>query len=302
MSLDPWGNESWDTQPWNGNNALPQTLDVVGAAAEAENVVRVQFGAAAYFSGILDGADISETSNWTVAPVAGSVGNDGNAARAVRVVNVQQPVVAGEALGVFVDLYLDRPMTPYPAKYVVTVASAYSADQTQRLNPAANTATIFATYRELVPVDIQAVVPGRDIANPQTAQQLADSTIANAAIAQLGSFGYSDDGDYGIDKGDDGLFKRLWRRFVSKPASFLHLGQAYGAGVRTYVKQLGSGAARGRLAAACEDQATQEPEVASAKVRCVPSAQHPNKVKLGIVLVKKGGQSKRYSMLVPTGR
>lgn len=273
----------------------PVTL--VSASASAENAVLVVFNEGIYYSRLLDTKDASNPAIWTITPVAGTTGYDGNPARPVYVVSTSSFAVDGSGNTTSVLLTLDRPMSPYPAQYTMLVSSVWSADQTISI-VAAMSSPFLAVYRTLEPPQVEAPSPGRDFANPQTLSGAVNSTIARPYQQLLGTLGYSPDGDYAIDRGDEGLKKRLTRRTFAKKNGFAFL-PGYGVGITSYSKRLAKASVRDQLAADCEAQFSQEPEVAKAVVSIAPDAQRPNLQRLGIFLQKKSGKTARYSTLIP---
>lgn len=287
-----WGGSGWGGSGWGGYSLGGGPLVVNGLVAVAENVLQVQFASPIYFSGLLDSPDGSNPAIWTISPVAGTTGYDGQPARLVSVASV----ALADATAQNVNLTTDRPMSPYPAQYVVTVNGAYSADLTTQAR--GQTASTLAVYRVINSPQIEAPAPGRDFANPQTLRAAQASTIAQPAQTILGSLGYSGDGDYAIDQGDEGLRKRLTRRTFCRKNGFAFL-PGYGVGARQRVKTLATTANREALAADCEAQYSQEPEVQRTVVSSHLDSQRPNLARLAVVIVKKDGRSVKYTSLVP---
>lgn len=274
-------------------------LAVVSVMAVAENVIQVTFNEPIHYTGLLDPQDASVASLYVVTPVAGTVGYDGQPARAVSVLTATQGGQPGEIDPNVILLTLDRPMTPYPAQYVVSSTGLIWAANLTDLIEAITLGTTPALFRVLNPPDPSAAAPGRDLANPQTLQASIDSTIAQPLVAPLGSFGYDGTGDYAIDQKDDGLRKRLMRRLFTKKGGFLHLGDAYGVGITTYGKQLARASTRAQLAADCESQFAREPEVAQVRVLTRLDPQNAAMVRLDVYIKKKSGQTAKYTALFP---
>lgn len=269
------------------------TFAVVSVTAAAENAVQVAFNLPVYFTGLLDTFDGSAPAVWSL--VGSGVGLDGQPARSVLVL---APSI--DATGQVVTLTLDRPTSPYPCTYGVLTTGVFTADFTQALKNLGSLlllGTTPAAYRELTPAQQNVPAPGRDLANPQTLAAAKASTIARPAQAALGSFGYSDDHDYAFDQGDEGLRKRLTRRTFCRKNGFAFL-RGYGAGVRDHAKKLGTAATRDRLAADCEAQYAQEPEVASSVVNLRPDPSRPGLYRLAVFVKKKTGQTLRFSTLI----
>jgi hypothetical protein len=294
QQLSGWGNEPWGGGPWG--DGLPTTMQVIGAFAQAENVFRVQFSQAVYYTGFLDAPDASKPQLYTATPVAGTVGYDGNPARALNVLTVTQPSVAGFPNGTFLDLTTDRPMTPFPAKYLVGVGTVFSADLTQQLSASFSTAVVLAVYAALKPPDPSVSAPMRDVANPQTLAAARRSTADTVGYATLlGTLQYAADGDYAGEQNDDSLRQRQYRRLFCKRGGFVHL-PGYGVGVTTYLKRLASTSARDQLAADCQSQFAQEPEAASVRVSTRLDPQNNQLIRLSIFTKKKSGKSDQYTL------
>ena len=276
---------------------MTSPVTLVSVAAAAENALLVTFNEGIYFSQLLDTPDASLASLWSVTPVAGTVGYDGSAARPVSVTTVTAATLDGSGNPTSVTVTLDRPMTPYPAQYVLTVSSVWSADLTQRLQNAVSSAFL-AVYRQLDVPQVQVAAQGRDFANPQTLSGALGSTVSQPYQQLLGTLGYSDDHDYAIDKGDPGLLKRLTRRTFTKKNGFVFL-PGYGAGITTYGKRLGKASVRDQLSAELEAQYAQEPEVAKVVITMAPDKARPELTRLGAFLQKKSGKTARYTTLIP---
>jgi len=287
--LGPWGGGGWGG-PVSGGMLLALSVE-----ARSENVLRVTFNMPVYFSGVLDPLDASNPDIWQASPVAGTVGYDGVAARSVMVVTVEAPAdLVNVPVGSVLDLTLDRPMTPYPAAYqLATLSAIASADQSQQM-AATSIGQTPALFRVLNPPDPTAAAPGRDLANPQTLSGAIESAIVQPQVAPLGSFGVSGDGDYAFDSRDTGLRKRLNRRFFTRKGGFLHLGQDFGVGVLQRVKRLGRASERQQLAADCEVQFAQEPEVAQVQVLSRLDPLRPNFVKMSVFIKKKNGRTAKF--------
>jgi hypothetical protein len=196
------------------------------------------------------------------------------------------------AFGFVVDLTLDRPMSPYPAAYLVTVTDLFSADLSEEILDESQTTS--AVFRELARPRMDEPSPSRDIASPMTA-----SGAAASGVPALGSYLADSTGDYAIDQGQQSLKKRLWRRLVTEPGSFSHLPPDYGVGIRGYAKRLASSVVRSRLATTCEAQFAREPEVAKVKVALVAaSARDPGAFILRVYVRTRIGLSQRFDMPV----
>lgn len=252
--MSGWGLGAWGSSPW-GSGADAPTL----ASAEAirENLVRLTFSTAIKFDLTGGPRDGARPSAYSVTPVAGTVGLDGEAARAVLVGRVD----AAGAGGAAVDLWLDRPLTHYPALYVASASGVYGATGVPVEAPAS---AVLYGVRAHAPskADPMLQVVGRDLANPQTG---SDLVVARAAAGvALGGFPVDVTGDYAFDGGTASYVKRCVRRLLADPGAYAHLGPEYGAGLRRRVKRLASRADRADLERVAAEQVRREPETADA--------------------------------------
>lgn len=299
MSFPPgWGNQSWGGYGWGGPTTTG--LQLVSALAIAENVVQLQFNLSVYFSGLGDVPDGSNASLYTVAPVAGTVGYDGAPARTVRAVMAAlalpgKTLPAGSLEGTCVDVTFDRPMTPYPSQYTIVATGLYSADLSQALDPAANSEQFYGVFKGLVPASVELPTPTRDFANPQSLSAALDPLPVPLNPNVLGVFSIDDSGDYAFDSGMTAFKKRIYRRLITNPGAFLHLGAGYGVGVPSYGKQLARAATVQALAGKAEDQIGQEPETNAVKVLVAIEPNAPGLVRFNIYVRTRGGQSAKYT-------
>jgi hypothetical protein len=279
-----FGNGVWGNCPW-GNCYYP-TLNLVSALAIAENVIQVTFNAPIYWSGILDADDGSIPAKYLVTPIAGGVGLDGSPVRPVNVVGVSiDPLSAAQNVTV-VDITLDRPMTPFPAEYSVTLSGIWSADQTQIINPAANGYYVPAAFKMVVPPALGEVAPVRDFANPQTLSGALDPLPVPQNPLNLGVFGVDDTGDYAFDQGLTSYKKRILRRLFTVPNAFIFL-PGYGVGLGAHGKKLARPALLQQLASSAESQISLEPETESVTVQALSDLSNPGLVRFLVNAVPK---------------
>lgn len=274
-----WGSGSWGSGSWGGGDGL--SVEFIDAQPIRENVVRVEFSVPIFFSGLLEQADGSRPEKWAVVAVQGTFGATGDAARAVRVARVE---LAGEEDGVaigdrgrFVNLVLDRPMTPYPAMYDVQWTDVFSSSL---VSSSSGTSRILATYRILQQPTIEYARPVRDFANPQ---------VGSGAFA-LGTFGVGDDGDYAFDEGLASLKKRVLRRLMTRKGAFAHLPN-YGVGVPDEGKKLGTASTLARLAADSEAQIAEEPDVERVRVTTFTDSKRPGLVFFRVLVKQREGNT-----------
>lgn len=287
MSGPGFGDDLWGQGAWGG--AIEGVLAVVGALASRENVVSLFFSRPVYASGLFDAADAADPSHYAITAVGASRGADGRPARPVRVVEATAvvppaPPVTAQHVAGQVDLTLDRPLSPYPAVYVVAASGLVTPDLSLLLVDDYASATIAAVFRQVVTPSITTPAPNRDFANPQTAKVLPTDVLG---VIRIG-----DDGDYALDAGLLAYKKRVFRRLITRPGSFVHLG-SYGVGVPSYGKRLGLASVRESIAVLAEQQIALEPETAAVRVRLVDDAA-PGLVRVQIVARLRGGQALKF--------
>lgn len=290
-----WGSGSWGAGSWGGGPGLGGgDLAFLDAQPIRENVVRVEFSEKIYLSNLLDAADAGIVSKWQVSPVSGSIGMSGDPARSVRVVGVEfsdeDEGVAEEDYGRFVNLVLDRPMTPFPAEYDVYWADIFSASLASALD---GNARLFSAYRIIDPPQVERGRPSRDFANPQTVAEARAQLSDVASALALGTFGIGDDGDYATDEGRPSLKKRVLRRLMTIKGAFAHLPN-YGVGVPAEAKRLGISAVISRLAGDAESQILEEPDVAKCRVIPIVNPDIPGLVIFRVLVRQKEGPSLQF--------
>jgi hypothetical protein len=125
-----WGAGVWGGSSYGGGPLTAITVESV--LAIRENVFRVTFNVPVYYSSILDPPDAARVEKYAVTAVAGTMGLDGTPVRPVSVAHVDLIGDDGEVVlggsGRRLDLVLDRPMTPHPALYDVTMTDVFAAD------------------------------------------------------------------------------------------------------------------------------------------------------------------------------
>lgn len=289
-----WGAGTWGAGAWGGEPGPFVLQDVI---AYRENVIRLAFGKPVYFSKILDPLDGSAVAKYTVGIVPGSMGLDGNIVRPVTAIHVDQPGIADDiapaALGRIVDVYLDRPMTPYPAIYTITVEDLLSADMMDLLVP--TTVQVQAVYKQIQPPQVNTARPSRDIANPQTLSAALDPIPDPLSPFTLGSIRVDDSGDYAFDEGIVNLKKRVLRRLVTARGAFAHL-PTYGVGIPQNAKKLGSPIFVQALAADAQAQIATEPDVAKCLVKPVIDPNTPGLVRFQVIVQPKVGQPAKFDV------
>lgn len=270
MTISGWGSMPWGAGPWGAGGA--SDLELLSALAVRENVVRLTFNVAPKFTKQLDPNDAANPERFTFAPQALPIGIDGEPARAIRAARVEVAKIPG-ALGSVLDVTTDRPMSPWPCRYLAAVNQLVS--YSGALLAIGKTSVVFeAVYRQLRPQSVSSPTPSRDIANPQTYSAQLD-TIPLAGNAQLlGVIPIDASGDYAFDQGLTQQKKRIIRRLLTPKGAFPALPN-YGVGVPTYGKRLGVEGVRQQICADAEAQIAQEPDVAGVRVTAVSDPQKP---------------------------
>jgi hypothetical protein len=260
----------------------PGPLSLQGAVASVENVVRLYFSEPVYFSGLLDALDASLPSLYAVAPAADSPpGLDGSAAQSVSVLYA----AVGEDPN-SIDLFLDRPLSPYPCEYVATVDGVADVATLTPIGPVS--VAFVGVYRVVEAVQPDALYPSRDFANPQTASDQATSSTL------LGTFPVDDSGDYGVDQGLVSYKKRILRRLLTRKNGFAFL-PGYGVGVPSYGKRLARASVRSVIASDAESQIAQEPETASVAVQVLQSPVDPGLFYVVVAAKTRSGGSIKFA-------
>lgn len=286
-----WGFGPWGMTPWGGiaSEAPPPVyLQLVGAEAVRENVVRLTFDHPIYFSRWHDPADGSFVDRYSIVADPTAIGIDGNPTRPVAIAAVQRVADAPHQ----VDVWTDRAMSPTGSMYTITVHGIRSADMVLRVNPLGSSST-FQGVRQGAPVrSVDGMLGNRDFANPQ---------MPGPGIRgdELGQFVRDELGDYGIDQGMVSYKKRVFRRLTTRKGSFRHL-PGYGVGVPSSSKKLARANLTGSIAADAEDQIRQEPETISAEVTLVQSPDEPSLFIYRIRAKTTLGDLTDYDVPVPT--
>lgn len=288
-----WGAGGWGSSPWGG----PSTgLELLNALAIRENVVRIVFSTAVYFTGVLDPGDASNPSSFVVVAVPGTFGMDEQPTRPVTAVGVRPSGLAGAQL----DVTVDRPFSPAFSLYTVTAVGIRDTSG-GLITPGAATQQFVGLYRELATPSLDTSVPSRDIANPQTRSALLDPLpMTDPAI--LGTIPVDDTGDYAFDEGITNAKKRIYRRVLTTQDGFAHL-KNYGVGLANFGKRLGTVAVRQQLAAAIESQVHLEPDVSSVNAIVVPDVANPGvfRVRMLVKLSTQGAAQSPLTLDIPIG-
>jgi len=298
-----FGAEPWGSGGWGGPVGVQ--LELLSIVAIAENVFQLTFNLPIYISGLLDPPDGSIASKYQIS-ATNTVGLDGNPARSVSAASVAfaQPASAGGDLpngseyGAVVDVTTDRPMSPYPCQYEFSLSSIFDATLAQALDPNSANMSVVGVWRQFVPPQVQLPTPTRDFANPQTLSAELDPLPNPGNPLNLGIFPVAN-GDYALDSGLISYKKRVFRRLITKPGGFLHLGNSYGVGLGLHGKQLNKPSVRNDLAASAESQIGQEPETQACSVQAVQVPDAPGLTYFVILAKTKGGQVSKFTAAFP---
>lgn len=302
-----WGAETWGSGPdagyWGGSESSMTALSVLSVIALRENLIQVVFSEPIYYSGLYDPPDGSNPARYVLSTVAGTTGLDGTSVRPCYVaatVEAGSPsaltadLPPGVQFGAAIDLTLDRPMTPYPAQYLLTCNGLFSANLVDALNPSASSGQFPAVFKQLLAPSVDLPTPTRDIANPQS-RVTAQGTVNPFNPLHLGVFVTDDQHDYAADSGLISFRKRVYRRLVTNPGGFLHLGASYGVGIPRYGKKLATASVQQALAATVQTQIAQEPEVSAVGCTVFNDQNTPGLVRFNLRIRLKSGKTYAYS-------
>lgn len=272
-----WGRGPYGLNQWGAGGLADLRLE--NAQAIAENLVRLTFNTAPLYTGVLGPNDASNAARYNIVPVAGTAEN-GADPRNVRVIAATLAEVEG-AGGSAIDITLDRPMSGYPAEYLVSVNQMVVA-ATGGLLEAGFTSFSFLALEAYAPPHVrEEQVPSRDIANPQTRAAALASLLPSDDQAFLGTIPVDERGDYAFDQGITNLRKRVLRRLVTGKGRFTHLPE-YGVGLLSQLKRLSLQGTRREIAADAEAQISREPEVEQVSVTVVNDPRVPSLLRLRV--------------------
>lgn len=251
--------------PFGSALAAGAGLSVLTTLAIRENVVRVTFNEAPRYTQLGDPNDAASASRYAIVPVDGTTGRDGNPTRPVSVAAIEQANAGGTVL----DLVLDRPMSPEPGVYDLTLTGLVTA---AALLPMATTTVQYtALFKGLVPPIPEKIINNRDIANPQTLASIMQPlpvATGESLDGLLGTYQPDSQGDLAFEEGLIAYKKRVFRRLVTRRGAYAHLPN-YGIGVLQTTKQLARAGIREQLAIEAEDQIRLEPETIDVSVAIV---------------------------------
>lgn len=266
--ISGWGSLPWGAGPWGAGGAAD--LELQHALAIRENVVRLTFNVAPQFTKLLTPNDAANPRRFQFTPLSSPVGMDGEPARGVRPVLVERARVA-QSFGAVLDVTLDRPLSPWPCRYIVACNQLVSVDGALM---SVASKTFDALYRTLRTQSTSDASPSRDIANPQTYQAQLDPLPQAGDPIALGVIPIDASGDYAFDQGITQLKKRVFRRLLTVKGRFPAL-PTYGVGIPAYGKRLSIEGVRQEIVQEAEKQLRLEPDVSEVKVSAFTSPENP---------------------------
>lgn len=289
--MSGWGSGGWGSSFW-GLGSDP--LSLLRVQPIRENVVRAEFSEAPLFNRILDAHDASNPQRWTITPIPGTVGSDELPTRVVKPVAI---AVFGGG-GSQIDVTTDRPFSPFPARYILSVNNLIAASSGALLASGATSLEFDGLFKVVPPPRRDLSIPSRDVANPQTFQALLDPLPNTSDPNLLGTIIPDDRGDYAFDEGNTNLKKRVLRRILSSKNRFAHL-PGYGVGLAAEVKKLATAAKRSAIAAEAEKQIALEPDVQSVSVKIVGDGRAPGLFRLRIRVKSRTNDEQEIDLPVP---
>ena len=273
MTQSGFGSGSFGGMPFGTGLPLASVFQLAALDVWRENALRLTFTEPPRYTQLGSPNDAADPRRYTLSPVPGSTGRDGEPARPVSIARVD--AVAG-AEGRVLELWTDRPLSPYPAAYELAVSGLVSATTTVPLPAFA--VGFPGLHKGIPPLVPEFVLDNRDIANPQTRQGIFDPLPVEEGQALdplLGTFPVDSRGDLAFDEGLAGYKKRVMRRLTTRRGKFAHLPN-YGVSILQSVKQLARAGVRETLASEAESQIRQEPETVDVSVSLIVDEQKPN--------------------------
>lgn len=278
-----WGLGPWGQTQWGLGDAFVPALLLLGARAVRENLVRLSFTLPPTFSFLLDAHDASNPERYSIAPVGGTFGLDELPCRPVAFARAE-PAASNGGTALEVDLTTDRPLSPFPARYVVATEGLQAG--ALDLDPCASSAQCLGLLQLVRQPSLDNPIPSRDFAHPDN-RFAAEDPLPNADDPlALGTIPVDATGDYAFDEGLANLQKRVFRRVFTRRNGFVHL-PGYGVGLAGEVKRLSSVSQRQRIAADAETQIRQEPDVVACRVVIVNDPSLPGLARFNLLVKSK---------------
>jgi hypothetical protein len=265
-AAEGWGGGPWGAAPWGTGEP---DLELVGAVAVRENAVRLEFGTAPLVDGLLTPHDGSSPERYSVVAVSG-VGLDGEPVRPVSPVFVEVAGVPGGG-GRFVDVWVDRPFTAWPAVYRVSANNLVSASGGAFLAPGSSR-TFPGVRAGKAPPTPEHAVAGKDFLIAGVASDLVGANVPGNRASKLGVLAVSSSGDYASATPLAAYRIRVIRCATAALGAFAHLPEGYGTVLAASVKRPARGSQPEAVAASIESKVRLEPETVSCTVTVTASA------------------------------
>lgn len=231
---------------------------LTGALAVRENCVRLTFSDPIQMSGLLDLQDGTLASHYAFAEDDSTSGLDGSPARPVRAVYATPGPLATQS-----DVWLDRPLTPYPSLYEAFTQGIYN--QAGDILVGIQASTFLGLYRGISPPSPDLAVPSRDFANPQSLSGLLDPLPITTDSRILGTLPTDETGDLAYDEGLASYKKRIFRRLTTRKGAYAHIPD-YGVTIFQQIKRLSRPGLIQQLADEAKQQIMDEPETQACSV------------------------------------
>lgn len=228
-----------------------------------ENAVRLELSAPPLLDGLLTPHDASDPARYQIVAVSGT-SLDGEAVRPVSPTFVEAAAVAGGG-GRFVDVWVDRPFTGYPAIYRIAASNLVSASGGALLAPGSS-ATFLGLRAGRPPPTIEHSVAGRDLLIAQVGRDLEGASVPGDPASKLGVLAANSGGNYATATPLAAYRIRVIRRATAAVGSFAHLSRGYGTTVAASVKRPARDAQVEAIAATIEAQVRLEPETIGVSV------------------------------------
>lgn len=265
-----WGEAEWGGSSWGSGG---EELRLLRAFPVRENVARLEFNVPVALTFLADPRDGSLPGRYAFVPVEGTSGRDGLPTRPVSPFEVARAAVPLSA-GRFLDVTVDRPFSPYPARYLASVNRLFALDGLPLL-PGSTSAEMDGLAR-----GPRVVLPERAIGRRDLAGIVDDGAGPRQPVDAAG--------DVGTDQGLASYRKRLLRRLQTRRGAFVGL-PSYGVGTASQIKQLARPSVRARLCAEAEAQARREPETLDASATIEPIAGAPGAWRLTLRVRARAG-------------
>lgn len=270
--LAGYGIGPFGTMPFGTNLPPDAPLALLSMLAIRENVIRLEFNVTPRYTRLRDPNDAADPRRYVVTAVEGTRGRDDLPTRGVRPIQVDQVPGYPNLL----DLVLDRPMSPAPGQYDVTISGLVSGFTGDPLPPSTTRTT--AVFKGVPPMLADIAFNVRDIANPQARTGIYDPLPVSSGQeldGLLGVYPIDSQNDFAFDEGLASYRKRIIRRLTTRKNGYAHL-PGYGIDTLKSVKTLARAGVREFIAQDAESQIRMEPETVDVSVSIVINPARPD--------------------------